>query len=327
MEHGKILDHYYLRLRNNCYAVVVGNRHYSSLVIGYVKYCPTSKKTIWHDRFQYYDRLVKQYAPSIVYSSTPLRIHAPFYGSNVPCIPASSIVKVLDPVKRLQEIISSPRDLLETHVARFSENLLAYANMVGVTGSILAGIHNPMISDVDLAIYGWRNAAKLIEAFTEGGVDAEPFTSERLKEWCGRNSRATGLPEKIVCRYYRVWRRGVFEGREYSIIYIDDRYYAMDNSPRWRSIGPVVIEAQLSGGLEGLNYPSWTRIDEYKILTGITPKSDIVGVLSFEALYVPVLYEGGKTRINGLLQINPDTEEYRVIVGVVEHRGSIALRD
>ncbi len=327
MEHGKILDHYYLRLRNNCYAVVVGNRHYSSLVIGYVKYCPTSKKTIWYDGLQYYERLVKQYAPSIIYSSTPWRIHAPFYGSNVPCIPASSIVKVLDPEKRLQEIISSPRDLLETLAARFSEKLLAYTNMLGVTGSILAGIHNHMISDIDLAVYGWRDAVKLIEAFTEGGVDAEPFTSGRLKEWCRRNSRATGLPEKIVCRYYRVWRRGVFEGREYSIIYIDDRYYAMDNSPRWKSIGPVVIEAQLSGGLEGLNYPSWTRIDEYKVLTGITPKSDIVGVLSFEALYIPVLYEGGKTRINGLLQVNPDTGEYRVIVGVVEHRGSIALMD
>lgn len=327
MERYRILDHYYLRLCNNCYAVVVGNRHYSSLVIGYVKYCPTNKNTIWRDGFQYYERLVKQYTPSIVYSSTPWRIHAPFYGSTVPCIPASTITGVLDPVKRLQEIISSPRDQLETLAARFSEDLLIHSSTIGVTGSILAGIHNPRVSDIDLVVYGWRESVKLIEAFTEGSAGAKPFTGGRLKEWCRRNSRATGLPEKIVCRYYRVWRRGLFEEREYSIIYINDRYYAMENSPRWRSIGPVVIEAHLSGGLEGLNYPSWTRVDEYRVLTGVMPKSDIIGVLSFEALYIPILYEGGKARINGLLQVNPDTEEYRVIVGVVEHRGSIALMD
>ncbi len=322
----EVLDHYYLELRNGCYSVVVGNIHYNTMIIGYNKYCPTTRETIWCSKWTCYERLVPIYNPRVVYQSTPQKTYTPYYGAEVPIIPLSMIRKVFDPVERLAGIIADPENRLEETIAGLAEELMITGKYegIGVTGSTLAGIHNPSVSDIDLVINSWRTGLGIIEAVEEKGLNLEGFSGGRLMEWCRRNAESTGISIYEACKYYRLWRRGLYRGKEYSIIYNDGIYRPMETSEKWITKAPVIIEAYIEGGMEALNYPSIGRASNYKIIKARGKlRGDIEYVISLEALYIPLFYEGGRAIINGLLQYSPETGIYRVMIGVREHRGVV----
>ncbi len=322
----RVLDHYYIRLRNNCYAVATGNTHYNSGIIGYVKYCPSSRKTQWCRGGICYERLVPVYDPTVVYASTQTTMYAPYYGSKVPFIPFSMITKIYDPVVRVRELLMKPMDRLETVTIGLISELMSTGCIsgIGVTGSLLAGIHNPVKSDIDLVIYDWRTSIGIIESINENSIGVKAFNNYKLREWCRRNAEMNNISIEAACKYYRPWRRGVYNGREYSIIYNSGVYKPMETMEKWDMIGLIKVKAYIGGGLDGLNYPSKGLIDEYRVIQSTKPlKSNIEYVLSFEALYIPLLYEGGWALINGLLQYSWDKDSYRVVLGVKEYKGSM----
>ena len=319
-----VLDHYYVRLRNGCLAVVVGNFHGVGFIVGYVKYCPTNRLTLWCDRLTCYERIVKYYDVNEVYGSTQWRINIPCYGGEAPIIPRSHIVEILDPIERSREILVKPRDQLEEKALDIIGDVLVNTGVLaGVTGSILPMIHNPGYSDVDLVIYGVKNSLEVIEYVGENPEVFKRFTGEKLRTWCLRVASATGLSAHDVCRLYRSWRRGVYGGREYSIIYNDGVRGFIENSPRWDTVGVVEVKAEFLGSVDALNYPTKGVVGEWVYLDGVNPSSDIDHVLSFEALYMPLFYEGGWGVVRGLLQHDPVNDIYRVLVGVRETRSYV----
>lgn len=320
-----VLDHYYVELNNGCLGVVVGNTHFTGFIIGYIKYCPTNKETIWKKENVYYERIVKIYSPQSVRVSTPTQTYIHCYDSYVPVIYNAEVSKIYDPVVRTRKIEYRVRDELEERVLGIIYFLLhsGVEDGIGVTGSILPGIHNPRHSDIDLVVYGWKNSMDVIEYIEENKSLFKPFRGERLKRWIESNSTATGLPGKSVLKLYRNWRRGIFDGVEYSIIYNDGIYRIGEECTAWKTIGSIVIEAHVGGGLEALNYPSIGRIEEWKHVEGMIPKSDVVEVVSFNALFTSFLYDGGRGLIKGLLQHDPLRDVYRVLVGGIESPGYI----
>jgi predicted nucleotidyltransferase len=320
----KLLDHYYLATTNNCFAVIVGNKHYQGIIIGYVKYCSTSETTPWCNRFQCYERIVKQYSAVNVYNSTWTRLYVPEYGGEVPVIYESAVTRILNPVERAFTLLNNPRDPLEKDAADLIGELYStgITGGIGVTGSILAGIHNPVISDIDIIIYGSRESLKIIESITENSLHLEPFKDNKLREWCMRNANATRLKPSEVCKYYRVWRRGIFASRDYSILYNDGIPRRLGEENVWRNIGVATITADIEGGIEGLNYPSSSKVGKYIVEGAQHIPGSIEEILSFEALYIPILYEGGNARIRGLLQCNAEGK-CRILVGVREEPGWI----
>ncbi len=322
---NNLLDHYYVELRNNCFAVVVGNKHYKYLIIGYIKYCPTNRKTPWLRDSIHYKRIVYKYDPLIVHRSAYMKQFIPYYGIEVPVIPVSSISRIYDPLDKKYELYHKPRDSLEDKALRLVSELEYYSktsNGIGITGSILLGIHNPNISDIDLVVYGWKNSIEIIEAIREKQTSLKPFSRERLKIWAQSNAEATGLTVKQVLKYYRLWRRGVYMDKEYSIIYNKGVREEFTGTSNWITKRIVKIKAYLRGGLEGLNYPLKTSIEEYEVLEGYA-STQITEILSFEALYMPLFYEGGEALITGLLQYNLSEDTCRIIVGGVEYPGKI----
>jgi predicted nucleotidyltransferase len=321
-----LLDHYYVRLKNNCLGVIVGNMHSLSYYIGYVKYC-LSRKGLWRNSLGSYERVLKKYSARDVYMVTSWRTYIPCYDSIIPIIPSSMISKVYDPLSRGMEIITSPKDQLEKTTAELlyllSRDLGRLS--IGVTGSLLPRIHNPRISDIDLVVYGWRDSLSIIEYVIENKDLFPGFPDAVFEDWIRRNASATGLSFNDVKMLYRRWRRGVFGDRMYSIIFNDGVFRSIDNCDKWRSVGYAILLADLSGGLEALNYPSKSLFNNYKVLkTNIDSiSSEIEYVLSFEALYIGQLFDGGKVLINGLLQYNDLEDYYRVVVGVREYNGYI----
>lgn len=113
-------------------------------------------------------------------------------------------------------------------------------------------------------------------------------------------------------------------GRDYSIIYNNGVFKHLDTCKAWRTIGHITVKAYLMGGLDALNYPSRSSIDQYYLVKNREElRSDIEYVLSFDALYIGKLFDGGWVIISGLLQHEPLEDRYRILVGGREYKGYI----
>ncbi|MCD6300784.1 MAG: hypothetical protein J7L82_01790 [Staphylothermus sp.] len=322
---NKVLDHYVFITKDNDIGVIVGNAHTEFFYIGYIKYVMTDRKTIWCNNFFCYERVIRVYEPNIVHKYTYWRIYIPYYGSEVPIIPLNIIKHIYEPQKRALEILSRCEDNLERIAASFIEKLYetGVTQGIGITGSLLPGIHNPRHSDLDFVIYGTRESIKIIEFIEENPSTFRSFSENRLKEWVKVNAKMNKIPLEAVGRLYRRWRRGVYSGKEYSIIYNNAIFSNILNKPSWVTLGKIKIKAEIEPSISGLNYPSIAKIYKWHHINGIIPKGDISNIISFEALYIPLFFEGGKARVEGLLQYSKVLDEYRILIGVKEYLGKV----
>jgi predicted nucleotidyltransferase len=323
-EYRKPLDHYYFELVDGSIGVVTGNTHFQSGLIGYVKYRPTLRLTPWRRRGVFYERVVKYYTAREVYSYTEWRVYTPFFNASVPFIPLSAVKRLYYPIERARELYSRVSDNLEKLSLSFISTISSNTGiLVGITGSLLPCIHNVEISDIDVVVYGTRESMRVVEFIESNRELFKPFSESRLHTWSENLAKITGLMPRDVAKFYRNWRRGVYEGREYSVVYNDGVYREVTLLPSFKTLGLVNLEVEISGGVEALNYPSTGRILRYKVTESsstIIPH-DITRVVSYEALYTTGLYEGGLFEVKGLLQCSDVIGECRVLIGVLEHQG------
>jgi len=282
------------RTKNNCLAVVVGNHHSQFFIVGYIKYCSTTHEKIWRRGGDNYERLVKTYTPRVVREYTEWKTYIPFYDSEVPVIPADTISKIYDPVMRTLELHSRIQDTLEEIALEFTHEVESNTSVLpGITGSLLPGIHNPSISDLDFIVYGAKNSLDVIEFISENRDVFQEFKSERLAKWSRDVAIITGLSPREVVKFYRNWRRGVFRGKEYSVIYNNGVRGEIFTLPAYKTLGRVKLVVEIRGGLEALNYPSLSEVLSYKLLeAGIINPFDIGEILSFEASIFPGYLRG-----------------------------------
>ncbi len=318
-------DRAYIEDRGGDIYVVAGNRHPPGGVIAYRKYSPAKSSTLWCRRETCFERIVKTYDPVEVHASTKYKIYDPWSGSYVPYLPLSRVSVIHDPVVRLEEILSSPKDSVEEDIVWFVETLLGYSYIgsgyIGVTGSVLPGIHNPVASDIDLVVYGWRCGLNTIEALKEIARRYPiKFAGEKMRKWVLRLSRRYHVDPELIPRLYRVWRRGVLpSGREYSIAYTSRRPLRFGDG-LWVSRGRVRVKALVEPGVEVFNYPSIARVTRYRVIEGGI-RYRLRWIVSYETTFQPPLIEGGPVYIEGLLQEDPWTMYSRIILGVREYLG------
>ena len=323
-----VLDKYYLKDIFGNIHVVIGNRHPISGYISYVKYIPTNKKSIWYKNGIYYQRMVKQYLPEEVHKSYIYKIPDPWSDSLIPFTPKSIINEIYNPIKKLHEIICKPQDILEEEVLDLAKWIRSQANIpwncIGVTGSILPGIHNPLISDIDLVVYGSICGWKVIEALNYEDKVVKRFNSSRLLEWSNRLSKRYGISIRHVIALYRLWRRGIlYTGREFSIAYSGDKPKSFCGD-KWLTIGFGRIKAYVIPSLHSLDYPIESHIEKYNVIEQtVTRNVDISIALSYETFFMPALIEEGWRIIDGIIQYNPYQGIGRIVVGVKERLGYI----
>ncbi len=329
-----ILDHYYIEDYEGVLYTVVGNRHPPGYIYSYAKYKPSKNKTPWCKKGVCYKRAFRTYSPKAVHDHYYVKLYDPYYDAYIPATPESVIKKIYDPVKRVYEMIVKPQDSIEEMAGYYASILAREANIplsnIGITGSILPRIHNPLISDIDYVIYGESSSRKVIEVLSEGVVEGfKPFNKTKLYEWCKRLSRELGLEIHHVMKAYRIWRRGLMSNtKEYSITYSLD-YVEPYPGVTWKTIGVVRIKARVENTYKTLNYPSRALLKDYMVLSRIsgTVIHPIKEVVSFENLFLPLLFEEGNRVIEGILQYSKDLNYSRILIGVKEYRGFIIDAD
>jgi predicted nucleotidyltransferase len=309
---------------------VVGYLHPPDGYTAYLKYVP-SPDGKWGNDGNRYSRTLPFYQVSQVENTYQyLKKKHPEYlydcpVRNIPLswVPKTHVKQYYQPRERLTEIRSrGAKDPLEEKLVDLS-GLFARKgveqDMLGVTGSILTGTHNPSFSDIDLTVYGHDTSTRLIKVLEELKREGSRVSqvSEREKaDWV--NNRAKRFPlrvddlEKMADRR---WNYGYIDGTYFSVHptrkdeeitegYGDNTYH------RKRTVKGT---ATVSDNKESIYLPAIYSLKDVELETGDEAISQLV---SFEGLYGSLFDVGEKIVFEGLLEeIRGKTPGYRVLVG------------
>jgi len=332
-------DRDFIETKEGMFFCVTGYLHPPNKYTAYLKYSPApvgkwrSEEIRYHRELEYYH--VSQVADTIAYleRNYPHYVHyCSVRDIKFSMIPQEYVKIYCLPEQRLQEILETPRDPLEEEVRAFVSEIIACTGIkeqgLGITGSILLGIHNPEFSDIDLLVYGLENALKVRSALKERrSAKIRPVTGKTLEEWCA--SVANHFP--VSCeeaRYLagRRWNYGFFGDRYFSIhpTRTDDEIRENYGDRIYREKGVARIRAIVSDASEALFMPALYRIEEVEVVEGgIGTQHDVLPlreVVSYEGLYRDVVDFGEAIEARGKME-SVNGQYYRLVIGTTALRG------
>ena len=318
---------------------VTGYLHPPDRYTAYLKYSPAPVGK-WKSGEIYYRRDLEYYhvgkvADTIAHleRNYPHYVHrCPVRGIKFSMIPQDYVRKYHLPEQRLKEILENPRDPLEEEVCAFVSEIIACTGIneedLGITGSILLGIHNPEFSDIDLLVYGLENALKVRTALKEGrSTKIRPVTGTVLEEWCASVVKHFPLSyEEAQYSAGRRWNYGFFRDRYFSIhpTKKDDEIGENYGDKIYREKGVARIKAIVSDASESLFMPALYRIDEVEVIEGEVEAQRaaplLKEVLSYEGLYRDVVDSGEEIEARGKLESVND-RHYELVIGTTTLQG------
>jgi len=313
------LDHDLIIDRDNRIHVVIGNTHPKGLIVAYLKYVPSRRSTPWRGRGTYYERVLREYSVEEVLrvsSGVGAWFHDPTLGVSIPVVKVSEVLEWLKPEERLRELRKHVKDFVElvsVEVSDFVSDVTGLSvNCMGITGSVLAGIHGPH-SDVDLVIYGCREALEFVQA----SIEMSKLPAGKVASKILENSRILGIEPETYAKIIPPYKFTCFKGVPITFTFVDRRAYRYGDLVL-RPLKPVSLIAEITGGdCKSLFYPSRTQV--VRVLEGPAVKE----VISYEAEYNYLLYKGGTLRISGMLEESVPDNEYYVVVGGRESKGYV----
>jgi len=318
-----LLTHDYVEDVEGRLYVIVGDEHPPNAYFAFLKYVPTNERTPWSRRGIRYARVIRAYGARNVFPASErvgILRYDPVLGAEVPILRKEYIARTYHGRDRLREIMSRASDELEEAVCEAVDALSRVCGIrpgsVGVTGSILPGIHSIEVSDIDIVVYGCRDSLLLTECVSNAFPAQPPRALERrvVKE-----ASLYGLSPDDVLDVMPPYKARLLRGRELNFVMARDR-------PRrygGRVYTPVdVFEGVLEvepGSCEALMYPGEARVTSQTKVGGCK----IVSVITYENFFTYALYLGGKLRVSGVLERIDGGDECVVVVGTKENPGYV----
>jgi hypothetical protein len=308
---------------------VTGYLHPPDRYTAYLKYSPTSEGK-WEDDSTAYRRELPYYhVRNVARTIDYLEEHYPAYVSYCPVrdfrfsmVPRDRVARYYLPEERLPEILDSPQDQLEEEVRGLALQIAAEATLepavLGITGSVLIGLHNPAFSDIDLTIYGLDNARRLRKALREDNV---PSVHRLGNQFTARWSK--GIAERFPltveeARYFasRRWNYGSYRGRYFSIhpIRSDEEINEVYGDHVYRGCGTGRIRATVADAGEALFMPAIYQIEDVRLLEGDPAATGVRELVSYEGLYRDVVDAGSLVEAKGKVE-TVDGEPRRLVIG------------
>jgi len=306
---------------------VVGNVHPPNKLVAYVKYIPVDTETPWRRGDVFYERVLRTYGVKSMHKTASMFQGVewdPVFNTYIPVIRYSQVSKYYYPEVRLWEIISRASDDVEVALLTFIDVIRGCMNVtyssLGITGSLLPKIHNPKISDLDVVIYGCREAREFVEScinnFKKVVLDNDKLVNQ---------SRIYGISTAALRKILAPYKKLLVNGREANVLFVDNTQPKHYGSEVYLNLHPVELEVTVYGGdCRALFYPCEAVVERFNIVRPANINLDgggIASIISYEGLYSYALYRGGKLRVRGLLQKVIPINEYRVIIGALEEPG------
>ncbi|MBA7704336.1 hypothetical protein ES703_113141 [subsurface metagenome] len=334
-------DRDFIKTREDLFFCVTGYLHPPGGYTAYLKYRP-SPKGRWKGQDGRYERELKYYHVGEVAETLEyLRRFYPRYISFCPIrgiefslVHRSDVNRYYLPEERLAEIIKGPRDALEEAAARLVYELSCISGVksgnMGITGSVLLGIHNPRFSDIDLLIFGLENACK-IRAAIKAGVSERirPEDSATIKKRSAFLTRRFPLNRKEALYIAeRRWYCAAFGRKSFSIhpTRTDEEIRETYGDRVYREKGTARVRAVISDARESLFTPAVYRIYEVKVLEGAADAEELLTeIVSFEGLYRDLADRGTEVEARGILESVGD-RYYRLVIGSTRLMGAGYLK-
>ena len=321
---------------------VIGNLHPADRVIAYLKYIPDERGKWALGRTRYRRALEHYNVPSVMDSMRYLREEAPHYvfesgvdGISLPAVPRNRIAEHLRPDIRLRELQNAQsRDELESKALRLvdllSEKADVQTDSLGLTGSILAHIHDIAFSDIDLVVYGFNNALRVKKILQEmKGRSSGPIrrlTGSSQERWISERLKSTPLTRRdIVALFERKWNIGVFDETEFSIhaVHSETEISTQYGDERRVPLGIVDATAVVMDVKESMFMPAVYRVSPTSPKEGF---SDCLvdRIVSFEGLYSDIAEEGETISCRGKLERIESSSRlgHRIVIGSPEAEGT-----
>ena len=318
-----LLTHDYVEDVEGRLYVIVGDEHPPNAYFAFLKYVPTSERTPWYRRGTHYARVIKAYGARNVFPASErvgILRYDPVIGAEVPVLERDRIARIYRGRARLNEILREASDELEEAVCDVIDALSRVCGIwpgsVGVTGSLLPGIHSLEVSDIDVVVYGCRDSLLLAECVSDAFPAQPPRMLERRAV---REATLYGLDPSSILAVMPPYKARLLGGRELNFVMARERprrYGRRVLTPLGVFEGVLEVEP---GSCEALMYPGEARVSNRVEVGGCR----IVSVVTYENFFTYALYIGGELRVSGVLERVDDGEECVVVVGSRENPGYV----
>ncbi|HHY00415.1 MAG TPA: DNA polymerase subunit beta [Methanothermobacter sp.] len=241
-------------------------------------------------------------------------------------VPTRKVKKILNPSKRLKEIINhpSPDELLSKVIKVsdiFREETGIGQKYLGISGSVLPGLYNQQISDIDFVIYGLKNHQKAMKTFESLKNDSEsllkPITNDYWAQLYDKRIKDSTLSYGEFKWYEkRKNNRGVIDGTLFDILATRkwDEIQGTYGEETFKPCGTVQLEATVSDALAAFDNPAVYQVEDVNIIEG--PNVPIKEVASYTHTYSGQARDGEIITARGKLEkVTGRTTYYRLIVG------------
>lgn len=309
---------------------VKGLVHPPDRLIAFIRYFPDekgsrkrqgtnySKVYSLSERFQFLSEKFPEY---IVYDPT--------FDAKLCEVPIQEVRHQYKPAEKLEELRGNSKclDELEKKALEFADIVKMSANIfpnkVGVSGSIMVGLHNPR-SDIDLIVYGVKNCRKvysIMENFLgEKQGPFKPYTRRGLEALFDFRSKDTVVGfEDFVRSESRKVLQGKFMETDYFIRFvknwseIDERY----GDVQYVNVGYAKVKATVADDSQSIFTPCVYKISDARVLEGNSfPFTEIA---SFRGRFCEQARNGEDVIVQGKVERVIDNkrnrEHFRLLLG------------
>jgi predicted nucleotidyltransferase len=294
---------------------VVGYVHPPDRLVAYLKYTPAGAGKWARGEVAYRRELPYYHVRHVRRTLEWLEAEHPRYlwtdpatGLRFSHVPRDAVAHHYVPERRLAEILATPADALERETRDLTTLLARSAGVpldaLGISGSILLGLHNPAFSDIDLLIYGAEHARRLRAVID--GLESEglvPLPAARRVAWREETAARFGLaPDAMADLDARRWHYRLFRGRYVSLhpTRADEEIREGYGDRRYAPLGRAVVEARVTDAGEAMFLPAVYRVADVRWLEG--PPGPLDEVVSFEGLYCDAAESGERILVTGHLE-------------------------
>jgi len=314
---------------------VVGYLHPPDKYTAYLKYSPATEGR-WQRRGTAYHRELAYYhAHQVGQTLDTLKANYPGYIHYCPVrdmmfsmVPHDRVRTYYRPEERLAQLLNAPADPLEEQVAQLTEAIRQSTGIpidnIGISGSILLGIHDLGFSDIDMMIYG-REAINQLRTATLAHVipGVSPLDEAFLGGWRREIAEHHHLTDEevrwLVARRWNFMYYG--QGRYLSLhpVRSDAEIQEIYGEHFYRDVGVVKLRAIISDAADSIFLPALYSIDQVNILEG--PAAEIGEICSYEGLFGQAADVGQEVEARGKLEQIDGGPVHRLVIGSSHRTG------
>lgn len=320
-------DRDFLETEEGSFFCVAGYLHPFDKITAYLKYSPVTEgkwrkgTTAFRRELPYYHVFSVSKTIEYLKKNFPQYVHfCPVRQIEMSMVPKKFIKQYYEPEKRMNHLFSSPQDELEEKVAAFAQDIMDETGIpltfLGITGSILIGLHNPSFSDIDLIVYGKENSVTLKNVLRILG-NVQPLEDKRKEEWISHKMEIFGLSRTHAEVFAaRKWNYGFYKDTYFSVhpTRTDAEITEQYGDVQYTGMGAATVKAEITDSSESMFLPALYTIEVLEVIEGKNVFID--EIVSYEGIYCDVFVEGEKIEARGRLE--QVDGRYRLVLGTLE---------